>query len=165
MMKKNINKVVVVCLFIIIILIVVLILFNKIKKIEIPDNPNLKIEVDMGGAPVSIITYYFYDDSIIETSYSGGVLSTGPVSYTITTKYHFNEKVDLTELMEFLNQFSKNTDDIGDIRVTLDSGESYFIDENSFADYNGVRVPLEICTRIFRITDKAYKKDSYEERN
>ena len=106
-MKKNINKVVV-CLFIIIILIVVLILFNKIKKNEIPDNPNLKIEVDMGGTPVSIITYYFYDDSIIETSYSGGVLPTGPVSYTITTKYHFNEKVDLTELMEFLNKEIKN---------------------------------------------------------
>lgn len=163
-MKKIINKVVV-CIFIIMILIVLLILFNKNKKIEIPDNPNLKIEVDMGFTPVSIITYYFYNDSIIETSYSGGVLPTGPVSNTTTTKYYFNEKVDLTELMDFINQFSKNTDDLGDIRVTLDSGESYFIDENSFTDYNGVRVPLEICTRIFRITDKAYKEDSYEERN
>ena len=119
------------------------------KEIEIPDNPNLKITIDYMSAPSHIITYYFYDDSIIETNYSGGVLPSGPSSSTTTTKYYFTEEIDLTKLRNFIDGMPKVNKGLYLIEVTEKDGTSYGIDVER----------IELLMEIMNITNKSIREE------
>ena len=155
-MKLNIKnkKNIIICIIVLIITILIGLYFWK--RIT---NPNLKISIDYMSTPSFIITYYFYDDTIIETSYSGGVLPTGPVSSTSTTKYYFNNKIDLTNLKNFINQIPKDTSNnkYGLVEVTEKDGTTYYIDDLN----NSSELSLaheELLTEIMNITDNAVQK-------
>ena len=159
-MKKK-HKIILIVFFILCISIIGIILYSKNSTIEIPDNPNLKISIDYMSAPSLTITYYFYDDSIIRTSYCGGVLSSGPVSSTSTTKYYFTEAIDLSELKNFINSIPIDTTDMKLVEITEKDGTSYYIDDLSVSDKETSGLTLahgELLTEITKITDKSFYK-------
>ena len=159
-MKKN-KKTLIIIFSVICISIIAFIIYFKTSTIHIPPNPNLKISIDYMSAPSLIITYYFYDDTIIETSHSGGVLPTGPVSATNTTKYYFNKKIDLTNLKNFINKIPRDTSDNGLVEVTEKDGTTYFINDLNVTNKKGSGLLLahgELLTEIMNITDNAVRK-------
>jgi len=165
-MKKKLVLVGIVLLLII--LAIVLVLFWNNRKIEVPDNPELIVALDFMTAPSSEYTYYFSENTIIEKYYSGGVLSTGPVSSESITKYYFKENIDLTSLIEFLNKYDKveNKNDYEEITVTIKGGDSYCIETSTVDEKTGLKVSSntithEIWDEILKITDKAYKTEEF----
>ena len=168
-MKLNIKnkKTIIICIVVLIVTIIIGLYFWKrnTSTIYIPPNPNLKISIEYLSAPSVIITYYFYDDTIIETSYRGGILSTGPVSSTSTTKYYFNNKIDLTNLKNFINKIPRDTSNNGLIEVTEKDGTTYYIDDLSITNEKSSGLSLahgELLTEIMKITDNAVRKTEKE---
>ena len=149
-MKKVIS--IIIFFLIVLAVIIILIINQKNKKIEIPDNPNLKISIDYVLAPT--LNYYFYEDTIIEKEHGVGNLPSGPVETLEITKYYFKERIDLTELNEFLNKCPKK--ESGSLDITLKNGESYDIDFNE---------KEEILEKIKKIIDQAYKKEYSTNKN
>ena len=159
-MKKH-KKILIIVFSVLCISIIAIAIYYKTSTIEIPNNPNLKISIDYMTAPSLISTYYFYDDAIIKTSHSGGFLPNGPVSSTSTTKYYFNEKIDLSELRNSINKFPKDTSGINSVEITEKDGITYSIDDLNIPNGNSSEITSasgELLIEIRKITDNAIRK-------
>ena len=159
-MKKH-KKILIIVFFVLCISIVAIAIYYKTSTIEIPDNPNLKISIDYMSAPSLIFTYYFYDDAIIETSHGGGLLPNESVLSTSTTKYYFNEKIDLSELKNFIDKIPRDTSGRNLVEITEKDGITYSIDDLNIPNGNSSEITLahgELLAEIMKITDNAIRK-------
>lgn len=158
---KKIKKVLIIIFSVFFVSIVAIAVYVRTSKIEIPNNQNLKISIDYMSAPSLIFTYYFYDDTIIATSHSAGLLPSGPSVSTSTIKYYFNEKIDLSELKDFIDKIPRDTSNRTSVEITEKDGTTYGIDDSNITNKNSSGLTLahgELLAKITKITDKAIRK-------
>lgn len=156
-MEKG-RKIIIIAVAIILVLVVAGVLYFNLIETEIPEAYNLMVEIDWLAEPSNIETYYFFDDYIIESNFSSGVLADGVVTNETTTKYSFDEKVDLYELEKFIQEKPKET--YAAVRVVEKNGNSYYIDDIDESNSNRLMIShSELLNIISKITQKAYKKE------
>lgn len=155
-MEKR-RKVIIIAVAVILVLIVAGVLYFNLNKIEITKDYNMKISAFSKFSPAVDYIYYFYDDYIIETNYSSGVLPEGVVTNTTTTKYHFNEKIDLTELKAFLDKAPRaNSETFRAVEIVEKNGMAYSIDDIEEPEDGKLTIAhAELLDIIWKLTEKA----------
>jgi len=90
-----------------------------------------------------------------------GILPTGHSSSTSTTKYYFNEKIDLSELRNFIDKTPRDTSNKQLVEITEKNGTTYSINDFNDTNENNSRLTIahgELLTEIRKITNQATRK-------
>jgi hypothetical protein len=143
---------------------------NKIKKQEIYNeinelnnsNANLIILIEYRQTDSLRLTYYFYDNKIVELKYqNSGALPGGEIKeYNDITNYYFDKKIDLSELENFLSNFTKEKEESVQtcIKVTEHNGNTYYINDRAVSNSGDIKfASSEISSKILEIESKATK--------
>jgi len=127
---------------------------NKLaEEVAITEDFNLKIVVVYDFIPGKTVKYYFYEDFVIKTEQSGGLHSEG----LSTTKYYFDNEIDLTELNNYIESAPKGTSKNNIAEIIKSDGKVYYIDNpgNNESDF---MKQSELTNEIEKITDNAIKE-------
>ena len=148
--RKNLKKIIIISILAIII--TAIIIYALICKNS--NNPNFTISIREGEDIVHIKTYYFYDDTITEENFYRSDIEEIPDS-TDYTKYYFEEKINITDLKEFVDRFPR--EEKGTITVTSKKQEKTYINGIDYCETVDDTQPASqaILEKIENILNKA----------
>lgn len=163
-MKKkiiNILKILFVMLVAGLLILGIIKLHMKLTPIEIKENWNFKMSIDHMTTPTHILYYYFYDDYVIQETYTSGVLPSGVSSSSTFKKYKFKKNIDISKIKEYVEKYARSTDDrIVFISAEDKDGTKYRIPFSAVntSDENGL-ISSKVVD-IYRIIDEI-ESDAY----
>ena len=141
---------------IIVIFLIVVLGYILFLRLEIPENPELKISIEYNFEPKKI--YYFYPKTVIETN-NTNFFVVGIVPYCEYTKYYFDNEIDLTLLVNYINTLQQ--DEYGKITITDNNGNTVVVTDNSSAnESNEKNQHTQLLEAIRGITSNAKNKQS-----